>query len=338
VKLTAYDHIGLFDQLQSEWNDLLHRSTSDRIFSTWEWQATWWQAYQPGQLWVISCHDEQDRLVGLAPWFIENHPTKGRVVRSIGCVEVTDYLDIIVDTAFIEPVLECFASFVLDNVALFDLLDLCNIPEQSPNLERFARALRVRGFEVEITQQEVCPIIELPTTWEDYLSQALDKKERHEIRRKLRRAEGEASWYVVGAEHQLNDEIERFLNLMSASHPEKAGFLREPQNLEFFRQVTPVVYQKGWLQLSFLTVQGKAAATYLNFDYNSQILVYNSGLLPGEYGHLSPGIVLLAYNIRHAIETGHQVFDFLRGSESYKYRMGGKDNPVFMLKARYSPN
>lgn len=338
MKLTAYDQIDLFDQLQPEWNELLHRSTSDRIFSTWEWQSTWWKAYQPGQLWVICCRDEQDRLVGLAPWFVENHPAKGRVVRSIGCVEVTDYLDIIVDTTFIEAVLECFASFVLEKAASFDLLDLCNIPEHSPNLERFARSLRVRSFEVEITQQEVCPIIQLPTTWEAYLSEVLDKKERHEIRRKLRRAEGETNWYIVGPEHQLNEEIERFLDLMSASHPEKAGFLRDPQNLEFFRQVTPIVYEQGWLQLSFLTIQGKAAATYLNFDYNSQILVYNSGLLPGEYGHLSPGIVLLAHNIRHAIEARHKIFDFLRGSESYKYRMGGKDNPVFMLKARYSPN
>ena len=338
MKLTAYDYIELFDQLQPEWNELLHRSTSDRIFSTWEWQSTWWKAYQPGQLWVITCRDEQDQLVGLAPWFIENHPTKGRIVRSIGCVEVTDYLDIIVDRAYVEPVLNCFASFVAHHTQVFDLLDLCNIPEQSPNLDRFARFLQHYGFKVEVIQQEVCPVIQLPDTWESYLANVLDKKERHEIRRKLRRAEAETDWYIVGPTHDLDAEIERFLALMSASHPQKAGFLRDPQNVEFFRRVIPVVYNNGWLQLSFLTINGKAAATYLNFDYNRHILVYNSGLLPGEYGHLSPGIVLLARNIRHAIETGHTVFDFLRGSEQYKYRLGGKNIAVFMLKARWSNN
>ncbi|MDL1883917.1 GNAT family N-acetyltransferase, partial [Anaerolineae bacterium CFX8] len=75
------------------------------------------------------------------------------------------------------------------------------------------------------------------------------------------------------------------------------------------------------------------AATYLNFVYNRHVLVYNSGLLPGEYGHLSPGIVLLAYNIRHAIENNAVVFDFLRGNEVYKYRMGAQDTRVFMLRA-----
>lgn len=338
MKLTAYEDIDLFAQLQPEWNELLHRSISDRIFSTWEWQSTWWQVYQPGQLWVITCRDEQNRLVGIAPWFIENHPVKGRIVRSIGCVEVTDYLDIIADQHFVEPVLNCFASFVAKHMSNFDLLDLCNIPQQSATLERFAHFLVQRGFSVEITQQEVCPIIQLPDTWEAYLSEILDKKERHETRRKLRRAEGETSWYIVGSEHNLTEEIERFLSLMSASHPDKAGFLSDPQNLEFFKRVTPIIYENGWLQLSFLKINDKAAATYLNFEYNAQILVYNSGLLPGEYGHLSPGIVLLAHNIRHAIESGNKVFDFLRGSETYKYRMGGKDNPVFMLKARYSYN
>lgn len=334
MQLTAYDQIDLFDHLQPEWNDLLHRSTSDRIFSTWEWQSTWWKAYQPGKPWVIACHDEGDRLVGLAPWFIEDHPTKGRVIRSIGCVEVTDYLDIILDRACIEPVLNCFASFVAQRCDAFDVLDLCNIPEQSPTLEHFVQSLRQYDFEVEVTQQEVCPVIELPATWEGYLSEVLDKKERHEIRRKLRRAESETGWYIVGPEHNLIVEIERFLSLMSASHPEKARFLRDAQNVEFFKRVIPVAYDKGWLQLSFLNINGVAAATYLSFDYNGHILVYNSGLLPGEYGHLSPGIVLLAHNIRYAIETGHKVFDFLRGSENYKYRMGGKDRPVFMLKAQ----
>jgi CelD/BcsL family acetyltransferase involved in cellulose biosynthesis len=71
----------------------------------------------------------------------------------------------------------------------------------------------------------------------------------------------------------------------------------------------------------------------LNFDYNGQILVYNSGLQQTEFGHLSPGIVLLSYNIQHAIESGRTLFDFLQGNESYKYRMGGQDSHVYNLEA-----
>jgi CelD/BcsL family acetyltransferase involved in cellulose biosynthesis len=120
---------------------------------------------------------------------------------------------------------------------------------------------------------------------------------------------------------------------MAASHPAKAKFLEDPQNMAFFRAIAPITAACGWLQLTFLTVDGVPAAGYLNFDYNNRILVYNSGLLPEGYAHLSPGIVLLTYNIRYAIEHGRKAFDFLRGNEEYKYRMGGVDQPVMALEA-----
>jgi CelD/BcsL family acetyltransferase involved in cellulose biosynthesis len=336
VKLTVYDELGLFEHLKSEWNDLLERSAANRVFSTWEWQSIWWTAYQPGKLWVIECRSDEGQLLGLAPWFIENHPDYGRVVRSIGCVEVTDYLDLIIDRRYVSDVLECMASYVREHHDQFDVIDLCNLPESSPGHTLFPAVLSKRGFDVKVSVQEVCPVIQLPDTWEAYL-EMLDKKQRHEVRRKIRRAEGapeEIDWYIVDSSRNLEDEIDRFLRLMAASHAQKASFLEDTQNVDFFRAIVPVAYDKGWLQLSFLTIGGEAAAAYLNFDYGGSVLVYNSGLLPDQYGHLSPGIVLLAYNIQHAIETGHSVFDFLRGNEIYKYRMGGQDTHVYMLRAQ----
>jgi CelD/BcsL family acetyltransferase involved in cellulose biosynthesis len=335
VILTGYDQATAFEQLQPEWNELLHRSVSDRIFSTWEWQSNWWDAYHPGQLWIIGCHDD-GRLVGLAPWFIENHATLGRVVRSIGCIEVTDYLDTIVDPDYVEPVLNALAEYLLQHRDRYDTVDLCNLPESSPAYNFFPAILRQHGFDVTVKIQEVCPIIKLPRTWDEYLG-LLDKKQRHEVRRKIRRAEGESEqvdWYIVGPTHNLSDEMNKFLLLMAASQPEKANFLKDVQNVAFFRKIVPIAYQNGWLQMSFLSINDTVVAAYLNFVYRNQVLVYNSGLLADEYGHLSAGIVLLAYNIQHAIECGREVFDFLRGNEVYKYRMGGQDTNVYMLQAR----
>jgi CelD/BcsL family acetyltransferase involved in cellulose biosynthesis len=287
-------------------------------------------AYEPGKLWVIECRSDEGELLGLAPWFIEDHAVYGRVVRSIGCVEVTDYLDLIVDRRYVEDVLECMARFVKAHHDQFDVIDLCNLPETSPGYTQFPVVLSRHGFDVKVSVQEVCPVIELPDTWEEYLEK-LDKKQRHEIRRKLRRAESapeKIGWYIVDSSHNLDDEINRFLQLMAASHTQKAGFLEDMQNVNFFKAIVPVAFQKGWLQLSFLTIGGTAAASYLNFDYGGNVLVYNSGLLPDQYGHLSPGIVLLAYNIQYAIELRRAVFDFLRGNEIYKYRMCAVDTRV----------
>ncbi len=337
MNFTVYSQDSLFEELESDWNELLRRSYANSIFSTWEWQTTWWSAYHPGMLWVITCRNDDGRLLGIAPWFIEDNPERGRVVRSIGCVDVTDYLDVIVDQDNITSVLDCFANFLVQNQDAFDILDLCNIPEHSPTYSQFPAILSQHNFATEVKQQEVCPVIALPDDWNEYLAM-LNKKQRHEVRRKLRRADGAAEkvdWYIVDSSHDLNEEAERFIELMAASDAEKAEFLTDEQNTAFFKSMVPLMFEKGWLQLNFLTVNGEAAATYLNFDYNGRILVYNSGLMPEAYGHLSPGIVLLSYNIRHAIENQREAFDFLRGNETYKHRMGGVDTAIYMLIAKF---
>lgn len=333
VKLTVYDNDAVFQELDSEWNDLVQRSIANCVFSTIEWQRHWWAAYQPGDLWVVTARDENERLIGIGSWFIETRQEGERVLRGVGCVEVTDYVDFIVDQDCTEQVFGCFAEVLAQNADRYDRINFCNLPHTSPTHEQFPPHLKLSGFEVEIQQQEVCPVIDLPEDWEGYLN-LLDKKNRHELRRKLRRggAEGEINWYIVNDSYHLDDQLALFLKLMGESAPYKAEFLRDEQNVAFFKQVMPIMYAKGWLQLVFLTIEGEPAATYLNFDYDKRVLVYNSGLSQA-HSTASPGILLLAHNIRYAIENGYKVFDFLRGNEEYKYRMGGKDNPVYMLKA-----
>jgi CelD/BcsL family acetyltransferase involved in cellulose biosynthesis len=331
VKLDIYNRAEVFEQLEPEWNELLHRSPADMIFSTWEWQSIWWRVYQPGKLWLVTCRDDDGRLMGIAPWFLNDSGT----LYAIGCVDVTDYLDVIVDTENMNLVLDCLSACLAQHQDEFRTIELCNLPETSPTRRVFAELLKQRGFSVTVEQSEVCPVIDLPGSWDEYLS-SLDKKQRHELRRKMRRANGATDrldWYVVDSDNDLQEEIERFLKLMAASDPEKAVFLQDEQNVQFFKELVPVTQDRGWLHLNFLTVNDEAAAAYFNFTYNKHVLIYNSGLARDRYDHLSPGIVLLAYNIRNAIENGYAVFDFLRGDEPYKYQMGGKDTAVFTLTA-----
>ncbi len=334
MNISVYTNPSVFEELEPEWNELLGSSPTDVIFLTWEWQSTWWKTYEAGDLWVVTCRDDDGRLMAIGPWFIQQVDGE-RVVRTIGCVDVTDYVDIIVHKDCVDPVQVEFARFLADHTRDYDRINLCNIPESSPTYVRFPDRLRMQHFDADMVLQEVCPVIHLPGEWEDYLAM-LDKKQRHEIRRKLRRAESEAKleWYIVGSEHDFEAEADQFMKLMAASQPAKAEFLQDDNNRRFLRQVLEFTFARGWLRLSFLKVNDTYAAAYCDFDYNRQILVYNSGLLPEAYAHLSTGIVLLSYNIRHAIENQRTVYDFLRGNETYKYRMGAQDTRVYKLVAR----
>ncbi|NJL92368.1 MAG: hypothetical protein HC915_00945 [Anaerolineae bacterium] len=92
MKIQAFTSPHVFEALRPEWNALLQNSQQNYVFLTHEWQSTWWQAYHPGELWVLTLRDEADNLQAIFPWFIHTQPEKGRIVRWIGCVEVTDYL------------------------------------------------------------------------------------------------------------------------------------------------------------------------------------------------------------------------------------------------------
>jgi CelD/BcsL family acetyltransferase involved in cellulose biosynthesis len=335
VNVTAHIHVDVFEALKDDWRALLTQSTSNTIFNTWQWHYHWWVSYHPGDLWILTVSDDA-QLYGIASFFIADEDGK-KVLHFVGCEDVTDYLDIIVHKEHAETVYTALANFLSENQAMFDVIDLCNIPEASLTRTLFVEILQGCGFQPQIKQMEVCPVLHLEGGWEDYLAN-LPKKQRHEIRRKLRKADaqsqdGSLQWYIVDETHDLESEMDKFLDLMAKSQQAKAQFLQQDDHIAFFRSVVPALFQEGWVQMSFLTINDQPVTAYLNFDYDNRILVYNSGLDASEYGFLSPGIVLLSYNIQHAIDNRRTIFDFLRGNETYKYRMGAQDTPIFNLNA-----
>src|SRR5215203_4134471 len=90
-----------FAALKAEWNNLLQRSRYNTIFLTYEWQTTWWECLGEGDLWIVAFRrSDTNELVGIAPLYLVT-PNGGRwagkrKLNLVGCVEVSDYLDMIV--------------------------------------------------------------------------------------------------------------------------------------------------------------------------------------------------------------------------------------------------
>lgn len=325
LSVTSHRDISIFTDLKDEWNTLLGRSYADVIFLTHEWQYIWWDTYCPGELNILTCRDDAGQLIGIAPLY-----RLDGTYHLIGGEDVTDYLDLIIDEGYIPAVFEAFATYFKQHGYN---LNICNIRADSPTLAGFRDYLTSQGATVTSEPIEVCPLINLPENWEGYLA-LLDKKQRHELRRKQRRilgGEEDIKMFRVTKDDDLDDYIVRFMTLMALSDPEKAIFLQNEKHVAFFKRFSRVALDNDWLHLNFLTVDGGDAAAYFNFDYGNHILVYNSGLALEKYGHLSPGIALLAHNIQEAIDNGYAVFDFLRGDEIYKYYMGGQNTDIYRL-------
>lgn len=322
----------------AEWNGLLAESATDAPFLRYEYLQAWW-ATRGGGEWpasarlVLAAARRGERLTGIAPLFFTENRAGQPALLLLGSIEISDLLDLIARPADLPD----FAAALLDFLAALPLpwqtLDLHNLPEASPSLPALQSAAARRGWTFRLERTYPSPAIPLPGNFEAYLA-GLDKKQRHEIRRKMRRVEESGRptrWYIVSQVDSLEAEIEAFLDLM-AHDPEKAAFLT-PSMREQMRRTCRAAFEHGWLQLAFMEIEGQKAAVYLNFDYRNRIWVYNSGL-DRAFLDLSPGWVLLGCLLQWANEQGRTEFDFLRGDEEYKYRFGAVDRFLVRIQVQ----
>ena len=336
-----------FDALKAEWNPLLSRIRFDTVFLTHEWLSTWWEYLGEGDLWIMAFRiPSSGELVGIVPLYLTGPVgtelgsfTGTRTFSIVGCIEVSDYLDVIAVEGREQAVFQAFLRWLYsDDAPAWDVVDLCNLPQDSRTYVEFPPLARSAGASVTVLREDVAPQFALPLRYETYLEEIEEKKQRHEIRRKQRRAEREAKigYHIVSREDNIVAEMDDFIALQQASREDKAEFMT-PEMHRFFNAMSQRMLANGWLQLSFLTIDGEKAAALLAFEYKKRYLLYNSGYDPDAHAHLSPGWVQLAYAIQYAIAIGCELFDFMQGDEEYKYRFGAQDYDVMRVIMQRAP-
>jgi CelD/BcsL family acetyltransferase involved in cellulose biosynthesis len=320
---------------EAAWNALVEQSITDTPFSRYEYLSQWWQTrgggeWQNAELVLISA-SENDQLVGIAPLFLAEHDGQ-RALMLVGSIEISDYLDLIVRAEDLPRFLSGLLDFLLVGQAgRWSALDWYNLPDSSPTLAVVKAESESRGW---MHQEEVyhpTPRIPLNGSFEDYLAR-IDKKQRHEIRRKMRRAaesEKDVRFVIVDGNADIEAEIQAFFHLM-VQDAQKKEFLH-PAMREQLEATIQNAHAHGYLWLSFLEVDGAKTAASLNFDYKNKLWGYNSGV-SSEHRELSPGWVLLAHTIQWCCENGRYEFDFMRGDEEYKYRFGGVNQYVMRVR------
>ena len=319
-----------------EWNELLHGSVSDNPFLRYEYQHAWWE-HRGGGEWlhqntrlVLITAREDEKLIGIAPLFISEYDGQSALLL-IGSIEISDYLDMIVrmddHARFITGLLDFLASSLADS---WCGLDWYNLPDSSPTLAALKAESTQRGWTHHEEMYRPTPRIALKGDFDEYLGR-VEKKQRHEIRRKMRRAEDSGRgvrWFISDMANP-EAEIEAFLGLMEQDQG-KAGFLHEPMRAQM-RAIIRAAHENGWLWLAFLEADGQRIAAYLNFDYNNKLWGYNAGV-NRDFMDLSPGWVLLSHVLQWCCENKRSEFDFMRGDEEYKYRFGAVNQYVMRAK------
>ena len=226
----------------------------------------------------------------------------------------------------------------------WDVIDLrrlrCGDPVADGLALAFGRRETSCAWTLNVEREDVCPVLTLPEgiDFEGYLD-TLGKKERHEIRRKIRRAEVAGPIELTESRNPLGD-IEGFTDLHQKRWSAEGLFPPTPggeRSRVFLRRMFEEFGLDGTLRLSFLSVGDRRVAAGLHFDDGETLSFYNAGIDP-DAKPLSPGILLAAWYIRLAITLGRRRVDFLRGDEPYKYAWGAADEPIQRILVRRTGN
>lgn len=312
-----------FESLRNDWQTLLTEIPDTFPFLTPTWLETWWQSLGQGNELALYSMREAGRLRGIAPMM-----RSGRTLRFLAASDVCDYHDFLFAPGCEQACLDSFLDTLAE--APWDSLQLEGIREHSQTLERLPVQVEKRGWQISRSPDEVSPLILVFKTWDEYL-ESLDKKDRHELRRKFRRLEGAGQVRLIAIEGGpgLDADVGVFLKLMAASRESKEAFLT-PERERFFHTLAKAMGGAGYLKVFFLELDGLRVATAYCFDYCGGYYLYNSGFDPA-HASLSVGLLLKALCLRDAIEKGKTKFDLLRGAEPYKYHLGAKDQWVHKL-------
>jgi len=243
--------------------------------------------------------------------------------------ELTDEQDVVAPAAHENAVATAVAGWIARQAPRRVRLDY--VPEDAPTLGVMASVLGEHGYRVDRSRLITSPRLALPGDFETYL-QRLGKKERHELRRKIRRLEKATQvTFRWAADEERSATLDRFFALHRLSRGEKADFMT-PAVERFFRDIADALAPLGRLRLGVLRAHDQDGAVLFAFAYCGTLAVYNAAYDPA-LASLSIGIVGHAWAIREAIAERFDTYDLLRGGEPYKYDLGGTDRWLGRLEA-----
>jgi CelD/BcsL family acetyltransferase involved in cellulose biosynthesis len=309
------------DALEPEWREILPRCSYAPVFLSPTWLRTWWNEFGGDrELVLLSVRDDQ-RLVGVVPLMRD-----GARLSFAGDTEVCDYMDFPCTSGRETEVLS--ALFRSLGEEPWDELSLWAMREDSPALTALPSIAAEHGLSFAREAEDVCPQIDLSPDFETYVS-SLDKKDRHELRRKLRKLPqaGDVELEVLESPADIEPAFEDFLWMLRESRSDKAAFMT-PQMESFFRRLVLNLAGESLVEMVFLKLGGKRTAAVVCFRGEGETLLYNSGYDPAYSGY-SVGLLSKALALQRAIEAGQKRFDFLRGHERYKYELGARDLTVY---------
>lgn len=309
-----------------EWRELVALDPERHVFSTPEWNRTWWEEFGTNKELLVLVFRRGDELVGIVPLY--RKVEEGRnILRFVGGIDLTDYIGPICAPEDRAVIADALVDWLMTTDQPWDEFDAHNMPVPFHFAEYLVERADAKGLRFNIEEEETAALLMLRGSFDEYLA-GLDSKERHELKRKRRRIgrdHPDAS-FRTSTEETLEADLKIFVDMHRGADGMKGHFMR-PEIATFFERMAHSFMPLGWLRLDFLEIGETAIASTFGFELEDRFYLYNSAFDP-DSKRLSPGMMLVSQLIEEYSERDFRIFDFLRGPERYKYKLGAEAVPL----------
>jgi CelD/BcsL family acetyltransferase involved in cellulose biosynthesis len=304
--------------LRGPWQ-VLFRQSHAAPFLTWEWGATSHAWLHPDSTPLLLLAREAGQLIGLLALKAVTSRLAGFAVQRLSFLGDgfggADYLDMLALPGREAEVAAAIFTFLTRYVS-FDALELEGLDETSPSLTWLAQTAPQRFRQHSLY---VCPQVDLTAGWEHVLQQS---RRADNFKRRLRQLGGRDGFAFrpITEPTEAAAAFDRFLSLHEARWAEAGGseMTRYARLQSFHRELVMRFAAAGLLRFEELWVEGKCRASIYGLEHRGRYSFYNSGY-DQAWRKASVGLVALGLSIQAAIARGNTAYDFLRGTENYKF-------------------
>lgn len=320
--------------LAAEWNSL----SAGVPFRRWEWCAAWWRHYGgEGEWFTATVYDSSGTLTGIAPWYVSQSATRGRVVRFLGSGEVaSDYQTVLCRPGGEDDVAGALADWLTgDALREWDVLELTGVDAEDAAVARLIEQLAARGAKVHRRDGLNCWRLEFPPTWGEYQA-LLSKSHRKQVRRLETRYldAGRAVLRPITEDGALDAAMNALVDLHQRRWQAQGepGCFASQRFTAFHRDVARRLQRQGLLRLCLLELDGRTVAADYGFAGEDGLLyAYQSGVDPEALDD-EPGSLMNVASLKQALRDGLRGVDFLRGDEPYKAHFRAVPRPSVELR------
>lgn len=293
------------------------------------WLLTWWRHFGPtlaaksrgAELFALAVEDD-GRLVGLAPWYVERSRVGGNVVRPLGSGKVcSDYLTLLTASGNEAGVAAAVVEYLCTTARCeWDRIDFDSAVVADPALSTLFHEFERRGLTIDREPRANYWRVSLPDDWEAYLA-SLSKSHRKQLRRLATNVldTPRAAWHTTGDVAEFDRDWSIFVELHQRRRQDlgEPGCFSDPTFAAFHEDVARQLLLRGELRLHHLALDGRPIAAEYHLGRGQTVFAYQSGVEPTALAD-EPGRLAAIAVVRKAIAAGFTTYDLLRGDEPYK--------------------